>query len=288
MNPLPRISIIVPCYQSGATLARALDSLLVQDYPDLEILVIDGGSSDQTVEILSAYASRITAWVSEADRGQAHALNKGFERASGEIHGWLCADDTLEPGALQLVGSLFAQLPGYDGVAGACAMVYPKDPAKDFVFHPRADFLELLPAFNGVMQPSVFWRARCVQRNPVVDESYHYALDAELWCYLQRQGARFGVVDEILSTFIQDGQNKTSSGGQAIGFELDRLYRTYSTDRIPLSFWYRHLRYPLECHLRRDRGPFRRGLLGVFQVLWMLLFWPFYGWSKVRNMSWPA
>src|SRR5579863_10063148 len=104
---LPSISIVVPNYNGGGTLARTLQSLVDQHYDGLEILVVDGGSTDNSIEVIKQYGSHITWWVSEKDRGQSHAINKGFARATGQIVNWLCSDDVLTPNALRVVGEQF-------------------------------------------------------------------------------------------------------------------------------------------------------------------------------------
>jgi glycosyltransferase involved in cell wall biosynthesis len=287
-TPLPSISIVIPTFRGGDTLEACLESLLGQSYPSLEIIVIDGGSEDATGDILQRYEDRITYWVSEGDDGQADALNKGFARATGEVHGWLCSDDTLMPGALEWVGRFFRDRPGVGLVVGAAEMVYTHASEHDFTYTPRPDVMALLPTHNGIIQPSCFWRCDVVSRTPPIDASFHYAMDNELWCYLKQEGVVAVVTDRVLSRFIQSGENKTASGGKAIGLELDRLYRMYSDDRVPLSFWYRHLRYPFECWLGRDRGWMRLVPLRILQLLYMALLMPFYGYERVRRMSWPA
>jgi len=281
------MSIVIPTFNGGDTLAACLDSLLEQSYPALEIILVDGGSQDGTGDIIKAYTDRLAYWSSEPDGGQADALNKGFARATGEIVGWLCCDDVLEPGSLAWVGEFFASRTGVDMVIGAAKMEYADDEKSDFVFSPPADVMDLLPAHNGIIQPSCFWRRTAVTRDPPIDTAFQYAMDNELWCYLKSVGATAMVTDRVLSRFIQSGANKTATGGRAIGLELDRLYRMYAREWVPLSFWYRHLRYPFECWLRRNRGLLRLSLLRVVQVIYTVMLTPFYGYRRVRRMSWP-
>lgn len=282
------ISIVVPNFNGKATLERALRSLVEQQYRPLEIIVVDGGSTDGSVDVIKSFSAHIAWWVSEPDRGQADAINKGFARASGDIVNWLCSDDELLPGALAFVSGFFETHADADLVAGSCEMVYQDMPERDFLFTPRRDFADLMPAFNGIMQPSCFWRRSVMTRRPPLDESFHYGLDAELWCWLKQHGTRMAWTDRPLSRFIQSGTNKTASGGARIGAELDRIYRRYSSDMVPLSFWYRALRYPFERTIRRDRGVARLCLLRAIQAAWMATFMPFYGYKRVRHMSWPA
>src|SRR5712664_2616221 len=107
----PRISIVTPSFNQASYLEAALKSVLDQNYPNLEYIVVDGGSTDGSVEIIQRYADRLTYWVSQPDRGQMDALNKGFRRTTGEIMAWLNSDDMLCSWALQTVGHIFQDLP---------------------------------------------------------------------------------------------------------------------------------------------------------------------------------
>ena len=107
----PRISIVVPVFNCEETIERTLDSLVAQDYPDLEVIFVDGASKDRTVELAKRYEDLFAVFISEPDDGQSHAINKGFRLASGEIFNWLCGDDTYQKGALQHVAETFAANP---------------------------------------------------------------------------------------------------------------------------------------------------------------------------------
>ena len=283
-----KISIVIPVFNAAGSIGPCIESVLNQQGVDVELIVVDGGSSDGTVDVIRRHQDRLAWWVSEPDKGQTNAINKGLSRSTGEVVNWLCADDMLTDGALKFVAEYFKAHPEVDLLAGACEMVYEGTPGKNFVFVPRKNYSELLPAFDGIMQPSCFWRHRIMARTPLLDESFHYGMDAELWCYFKSQKAVMMQTDQLLSRFIQSGANNTATGGKKIGMELDTIYRRYSDDRIPLSFWYRNLRYPFELHLRRDRGIVRLLLLRVIQALYMAVFMPFYGFKKVFHMSWPA
>jgi hypothetical protein len=185
------------------------------------------------------------------------------------------------------VGGFFAGHPDVDIVIGGSELVYEDERRRDVTLVPRQDIWDLLPAHNGIVQPSCFWRRRIMEREPLLDESFEYAVDLDLWCCFKDEGARVEVIGEVLSKFIQSGRNKTATGGVRIGREMDRIYRAHSKDRIPLSFWYRHLRYPFELALRRDRGMLRLAVLGLIQVLYMAIMMPFYGFRRVFYMSWP-
>ncbi len=114
----PRITIVTPSYNQGQYIEETILSVINQDYPNLEYIIIDGGSSDNTVEIIKKYSDRITYWISEKDNGQAHAINKGFRKATGDILNWLNSDDQLQPGALKIIAQRFGESP--EGVMIPC------------------------------------------------------------------------------------------------------------------------------------------------------------------------
>jgi glycosyltransferase involved in cell wall biosynthesis len=124
----PKISIITPSYNQGQYLEETLRSVLLQGYPNLDFHVIDGGSLDDSVDIIRKYEPWLTSWVSERDGGQSDAINKGFSRCSGEIVNWTCSDDYLTPNSLLTVGSTFLREPEADVVAGTCFCQYDDDP----------------------------------------------------------------------------------------------------------------------------------------------------------------
>jgi len=156
-------------------------SVLDQHYPALEYMVIDGSSSDGTVDIIRRYADRLSYWVSEPDRGQSDALIKGFARAHGEIQGWLCSDDLLLPGALESVGRYFATHPEVEAVYGDALWI---DAAgnhlrtkKESGFHRLAFMFD----HNYIPQPSMFWRRSLYEKVGGLDPEFHLAMDFDLW-----------------------------------------------------------------------------------------------------------
>jgi glycosyltransferase involved in cell wall biosynthesis len=287
MSNLPSISIVVPNYNGGATIEATLRSLIEQNYPNLEILVVDGGSEDNSVEVIRQYEHHIAWWVSEEDTGQSNAINKGFARAKGEIVNWLCSDDVLLPGALHTVARVFRESPSVDVVSGVGEFRYD-DPRKNRLEVPSAFQLRLMPCTNSIPQPACFFKRALLRREPSIDETLHYTMDFELWMYFCEQGARWHFISDVLSAAYFSDNNKTSAGGITITLEREVVYKRYVSERIPLTFWHRRLRYPLERVWRRHHG----GLFGLiyypYQCAIILLLSPFYGFQRVRWMNWVA
>ncbi len=285
----PSIGIVTPSFNQGEFIEQTIRSVLLQGYPKLEYYIVDGGSTDQSVEVIRKYEPWISGWVSESDRGQSHAINKGFARCSADVVNWINSDDILMSGALQRVGRGYAEDPETDIVLGRCRYEYLFDPESSHLDQPAPTHqrIELLPTINPVTQPSCFYRRGLLKRDPPIDESLHFSMDYDLWSYLHSQGARWQLIDETLSTFQFSGPNKTLTGGWKVVRDMDKVYRRYARERIPLSFWCRWFRFPIEIlHVRYgDIALFRKPLTALLHT-YILVLSPFYGSDRVRAMSW--
>lgn len=316
-----KISIVIPNYNGGKTLENALLSLFNQQYHNLEVIVVDGKSTDNSIDIIKKYENQIDWWVSEPDSGQSNAISKGFSRCTGEVINWLCSDDLLAPNSLDVINRSFSCYPEVDVLVGAGKIEFTGNndnvatanltwlkhlknrlglqnydmvaenasfsKPSAYIKKTSTEGLALMPAQCSISQPSCFYRKSLLKRTPPVDESYHYAMDTELWNYFKTVGAKWHCIEDVLSVSIQDGCNKTSTGGYKIALELDRIYRTYSKDLIPLTFWQKHLRFPLERYIMKN--PNRHFSVFLASLLWgaiSLLLVPFYGFSKVKAMRW--
>lgn len=287
MNQLPPITIVVPNYNGGATIEATLVSLLDQQYPNLEILVVDGGSTDNSVEVIRKYEDKLAWWVSEKDRGQSQAINKGFARAKGEILNWLCSDDILLPGALETIGKIFGAEPETDVVAGTIIEHFEDGRRPDRVWAPSQDLIDILPVTAPFGQPSCFYRRRLIEtRHPPVDESNHFSMDVELWTYFKSVGACWKLIKNPLSRALHTPYNKTSTGGVEITYSLEQVYKSYVHERIPLTFWHRRLRYPLERIRHKHRGLLFSCVYYPYQCTIIALLSPFYGFKRCRWMNW--
>lgn len=232
------ISIVTCSYQQGPFLDATIRSVLDQGFPGLEYLVIDGGSSDGSVDIIKGYADRLAYWVSERDSGQSDALIKGFARSSGDIQGWLCSDDLLLPGALQAVADFFASHPDVDAVYGDALWIDAEGnhlrAKKESGFHRLAFLFD----HNYIPQPSMFWRRSLYEKVKGLDTSFHLAMDSDLWERFSRM-TQIAHIPSYLSCMRYYPEQKTRAL-KPQGRAEDALIR----GRSPLANW------PLQSALR--------------------------------------
>lgn len=207
MNAL-KISIVVPSFQQRRYLEATLKSLVDQQYPDLEILVMDGGSDDGSIEIIHRFESHLAFWTSARDDGQTDALIRGFERATGEIFGWLCSDDLLLPDTLVQIGRFFQHHPEIDAVYGDALWI----DAAGRVLRPKKEMrfnrLALRYDHNFLPQPATFWRRRIYHQVGGLDRSFNLAMDGDLWSRIARAG-RFAHLPDYLACMRYYPQQKT-------------------------------------------------------------------------------
>jgi GT2 family glycosyltransferase len=238
MSDGSRVSIVTANLNQGDYLEQALTSVLDQGYPDLEYIVIDGGSTDQSVDIIRRYSNRLAFWTSEPDRGQSHAINKGLARATGAIVGWLNADDLYLPGSLARVASTFAANADLGLLYGNC---WIRDEASGLSrawsgFRP-AGLETLLAEANGIPQPSAFVRRSVLVRTGVLDESMHLAMDYDLWLRVYKH-ASVRSIDEPLSLIRDHPRTKTRRDAPGFVFEFIRaLDQFYAGSDVPPAAW---------------------------------------------------
>jgi glycosyltransferase involved in cell wall biosynthesis len=219
---LPMISVITPSFNQADYLEKTIGSVIGQEYPQLEYIIVDGGSTDASVSIIRRHESKLAWWVSEADRGQSHAINKGLARATGDILCWLNSDDFLANGALHVVGRYFADHPKSAAVVGHCISLDTHS-GEEFVL--RGEFKSrlrlLLPtAPYRLHQPSIFWRREVYERVGPLDESMHLIMDFDYWCRIADH-YRFVNLDAVLSYCHRHDEAKTADG--FVGYHAARL-----------------------------------------------------------------
>ena len=181
------VSIITPSYNQAKYLEQTITSVLTQDYPHIEYIVIDGASTDGSVEIIKKYQDKLTYWVSEKDKGQAEAINKGFAKATGEIIAWLNSDDVYLAGTVLSAVKIFEENPDVVLVYGN--MLAVDEHGKTFnTLKYKQLALEDLLCFQIVGQPAVFMRRSALQKAGGLDPDFHFMLDHHLWIRIAQQG----------------------------------------------------------------------------------------------------
>ena len=183
----PTISIVTPSFQQAAYVETAIRSVLYQDYPALEYYVIDGASTDGSIEIIRKYENRLSGWISEKDRGQADAINKGFSRCSGDIVGWINSDDFYLSNTFSAVADFFAYHPDTDMVYGDVLSLDGSDKLLNVMRFADYDLNDLM-TFRIISQPAVFFRRTALEKAGGLDLDCHYLLDHHLWLRIASRG----------------------------------------------------------------------------------------------------
>ncbi len=231
MNSNPLVTIVTPSLNQGPFIGPTIESVLSQDYPNIEYLVMDGGSTDETVEILKSYGDRLQ-WVSERDRGQSHALNKGFQRAKGEILGWINSDDVLLPGAVTHAVEAFRKDPGLGMVYGE-GFILDEDGAVrcPFPYSEPFDLWRLVCYWDSILQQSVYMRKSALEAIGWVDESIHWGMDWDVFIRMakafpvERLAAEMGAIRDYSDT-------KAATGGFRRWRELSAISCRHAGRRI--------------------------------------------------------
>lgn len=211
MSSVPCISIVTPSYNQAPYLEQTIRSVIEQDYPHIEYIIMDGGSTDGSVEIIQKYADQLVYWESGRDAGQADALRKGFERASGEIFAYLNADDVYLPNIFPIVVDQFRNDVDLSLLHGDLEIVDPSGHVIGTKSGLDLDFWNWFPRLiNPIMQPSSFWRASVYEHVGGIDPAYHVAMDYDLWTRIGLGGFKIEHIPIQFSQFRIHPESKTS------------------------------------------------------------------------------
>jgi hypothetical protein len=251
-SPLPLVTILTPSFDQAAWLPDNLHSVACQTYRNIEHIVMDGGSTDGSVDILKA-AGESVRWRSEVDRGQAHALNKAFAESRGDIIGWINSDDAyFDCGVVEDVVAFFETHPAADVAYGHALQTTTDGHAIQVLWAPPFDRDKML-AVNLQSQPATFIRRR-VLTEPMLDESFHFAMDYELWLRLAAAGAVFSRLDRVVAIDRHQAERKSSTITDVHAADLQRLATMYD------------LRLESELESVRTRFYVRQRLMGALQI----------------------
>lgn len=222
MNKFPKISIITPSYNQGQYIEETINSVLSQNYPNLEYIIIDGGSNDNTVDVIKKYEKYLTYWVSEADNGQAHAINKGFKKATGEIINWLNSDDLLEQGALFTIANRFSENQDIVFIYGQIIefdengnLPFKHFPTKDLPFRYFYDF--------PYAQPACFYKKDIVKGLGYLDENFQFTMDLDLFVRILSKHKAFQI-NNVLARFRWHSDSKSSNLSKIANHERQLVF----------------------------------------------------------------
>jgi glycosyltransferase involved in cell wall biosynthesis len=241
MSYQPCVSIITPSYNQAQFVEETILSVLNQDYPDIEYIIVDGGSTDGTLDILRRYQDRIT-WLSEPDRGQADGINKGFRMAQGEVLAYLNSDDLYLPGAVRTVVEYFAAYPQIGLAYGDCRVIGPDGKPLGLISAPEPNVKRLIHLAEFIPQPAAFWRRSVIERVGLLDEDLQYALDYDFFI---RAARAFPIarISQPLAAFRLHGVSKTVSGEDPHWQECLAVSRRYGSGWHSPSYAWRVVRH---------------------------------------------
>jgi len=212
-EPWPKISIVTPSFNQGQFIEETIRSVLLQNYPNLEYVIIDGGSTDNSVEIIKKYEPWLTYWVSEKDRGQSHAINKGFERCTGDIFNWLCSDDIFLQEALKQVATEI-ELAKPCWLAGRGYFIDEKPNSVKKAIDKNEINLNtfLFWKTRHIPQPSIFWNSKLYNGSFKINEDLHYCMDIDLWFNFYKKSTPI-ISDYFFSRLRHHSNAKTTGYG---------------------------------------------------------------------------
>ncbi len=261
MADLPRITIVTPSFNQAEFLERTIRSVLDQGYPNLEYIIVDGGSTDGSVEIIRKYADRLAYWVSEPDRGQSHAINKGLQRATGEWVGWQNSDDVYFPGTFAQLAKAARRWPRAGLIIGDMQLIDEQDKLIRDLRYVRPTYASLLAEGMVLANQAAFWRCGLHERIGWLDEALHYGFDYEWFLRVLQTGDHARHVPRFWGALRYHDATKTSCSQSGFAEEFCVILdgrvlpgwkkRLYRARRLLLTLGYGHFGYVLRGIKRR-------------------------------------
>ncbi|MEO6731327.1 MAG: glycosyltransferase family 2 protein [Ferruginibacter sp.] len=235
----PKISIVTPSYNQGHYIEQTIQSIIGQGYPNLEYIIIDGGSTDNTTEVIKKYEQYISLWVSEPDNGQSDAINKGLAKCTGDIFNWINSDDYLEPGALQKIGEAFLNADA-DIVCGF-TRIFSESNQQDIMLHRTElfDTMEATLVQQRINQQGMFYRLSIIKELGGINNHLHFIMDLECWfrylCYKGQK--RIVLIDNLLAHFRLHKESKTEAQARQFREEEKAMWYYILQANRPGAAW---------------------------------------------------
>jgi glycosyltransferase involved in cell wall biosynthesis len=273
---LPKISVVTPSFNQGHFIEDTILSVLNQSYQNLEYIIIDGGSTDGTTQIVEKYGPQLEYWVSEQDSGQSNAINKGFSKAEGDILAWINSDDYYLPGTLRFVADQL-KTGEREILFGNCVHLFDGNGllGSDVVSAFNCCDLRLV---DFIIQPSSFWTREAWEANGPLNERLTYAFDWEWFLRAQAKGIPLRAVGRYLSVYRKHKDHKTGVGGRRRAEEVARLFEEYEGRKVANLYLYL---YDKGDSVRAFRRRIRR-----FHLTRMERFLFKWAYPGTRKFSW--
>lgn len=234
----PKITVVTPSFNQGEYIERTICSVLSQEYPNLEYIICDGGSTDNTVDVIRKYEDRIAWWCSEKDNGQSDAINKGMKRATGDIVCWINSDDMLLPGTLNAVAKFYEKYPDTDFANGCTLEIDKEDHIINFTNIVMSKYFFEHGSYN-ISQPGMFWKRDVFDKIGYLDESFHAKMDVEWLIRVYEAGLKVRRLNKNLGAIRIYGETKTAQGGAIWERDTEEIRRRYHGKYMPdRSTWH--------------------------------------------------
>jgi len=222
MADLPLVSIVTPCFNQGRYIEKTILSVLEQHYPNIEYILMDGSSGDESLDVIQKYSARLSYWESKPDRGQADAINKGLQRAKGQILGWLNSDDILLPSTVRTIIETFCVRPEVDVIYGRLERIDASGQVVPTPILPKDRITfgkEYVIGECVVNQPGCFWRREIMEKVGLLDERLVYSMDYDYWIRMALAGAKFHKLPQVVARFRLSESSKTATQSAAMARE---------------------------------------------------------------------
>lgn len=235
-----KFSIVTPTYNHKKYIDTTIKSVLEnkKHYPNVEYIVIDGNSKDGTQDVVRSYGSEVDLFISEPDKGQSDAINKGFTHATGDIYAYINSDDYYYPETFKKVAKIFEENPDIDVVYGNCTFVTEDEQFYRYFteIEPYSEY-RLRSCTDFIMQPACFWRKEIYDKCEGFTKDFHFGFDWEMWCRMAKHGAKFHYERELFAVNREFEETKTSTGGDKRLQELKQINKLHMMSRLPYAYY---------------------------------------------------